>query len=157
MIHSDACCTALVNQVLLKGSTGMEITGCKIQTAGMVVNKQHPNYSTLTVMVHLAMWHAIHFCICRVLYKQLTGTRSETWQCEASCSSWLQTLHIDFYTGTPSLVLWSKLNTWRSDVYRPQHTCNIHTEVKIKLLAAEFLLLSFSELHWTMHFICTKQ
>jgi hypothetical protein len=69
LIHADPCCTSLANQVLLKGSKGMEITGCKIQTAGMVVNKQHPSYGTLTVMVHLAMWHAIHFCICGVLYK----------------------------------------------------------------------------------------
>jgi len=37
-------------------------------------------------MVHRAMRHTIHFRICRVLYKQVTGTRSETWQCEASCS-----------------------------------------------------------------------
>jgi hypothetical protein len=43
----------------------------------MVVNEQHPNYGTLTVMVHLATWHAIHFRICEVLYTQLTGTRSK--------------------------------------------------------------------------------
>jgi hypothetical protein len=42
-------------------------------------------------------------------------------------------------------------------VFSPQHKCIIHTEVKIKLLVAEFLLLSFSELHWTMHFICIKK
>jgi len=86
LIHADACCTSLANQVLLKGSTGMEITACKIQTAGVMVNEQHPSYGTLTGMVHLAMWHAIHFCTCGVLYTQVTDTRSETWQCEASCS-----------------------------------------------------------------------
>jgi len=51
----------------------------------MVVNEQQPSYGTLTVMVHLAIWHAIHFHICGVLYTQLTGTSFETWQCEARC------------------------------------------------------------------------
>jgi hypothetical protein len=64
LIHADACCTSLANQVLLKGSKGMEITGCKIRTAETAINEQHSSYSTITVTVHLAMWHMIHFRIC---------------------------------------------------------------------------------------------
>lgn len=73
----------LPTRCFLRGLQEWKSVGAKSRLQGVEVNEQHPSYGTLTVMVHLAMWHAIHH---GVLYTHLTGTRSETWQCEASCS-----------------------------------------------------------------------
>lgn len=63
MLHVDACCTSPANQVLLKESKGMEITGHKIRTVGMAVNEHPPATAPSPSQVCMAVWQTVNFSI----------------------------------------------------------------------------------------------